>query len=200
MKKIIACLTVFLSAFVCQAQEYEHELFGDEYTFMEVVITKKDNYPIVFDAVTKKDSIPVDLSDPDKFAESLYSSCLYVPISDSAYIRGAQMVFGESPHTYQCSRFFNCDLFNALKKNQKETYLTLETGQTVYIRYFSVTGIFLRLGRSFLKHTVNSISLRKEDLTYIDEIILPIAVVDSTSTQIEFIPEPLPQFSGITNP
>lgn len=111
MKKIIACLTVFLSAFVCQAQEYEHELFGDEYTYIAVNIYSKDNYPIVFDAVTKKDSIPVDLSDPDKFAESLYSSCLYAPISDSAYQKGFQMVFGESPHTYQCSRFFNCDLF-----------------------------------------------------------------------------------------
>ena len=126
---------MILSVALCHAQNYNSNLLGGNYTCIEFTVTKENAYPTVFAAVTKADSINVDLSNIDKFVESVYSVCDFMPISNSSFYKGF------------------------------ETNLILQTGEKVFIRYFDIMGIFLKEDETFIPNTKISIGLPKENMT-----------------------------------
>lgn len=177
MTKIIVYLSMILSVALSHAQNHNSNLLGGNYTCIEFTVTKENAYPTVFAAVTKADSINVDLSNIDKFVESVYSVCDFMPISNSSFYKGFELVYGKSEQTYNNCSLFISDFFNNFNHLHHKTNLILQTGEKVFIRYFDIMGIFLKEDETFIPNTKISIGLPKENMT-MSVIIIPIAIVD----------------------
>lgn len=174
--KLIVVILLILSAALCRAQNCDSNLFGANYTYVEFVISKKQEYPIFFAAVTKNDSIKVELCNVDTFITSIYSSCDNVPISNSAYLKGYELVFGKSEQTYNTCSLFISDFIDKFDRLQQKTELILDTGEHVQIRYFNLIGIFLKLDEKYKSISVTSIGLAKENIP--KNTIIPISIID----------------------
>lgn len=78
-----------------RAQNVNDKLFGGEYTYIEFVATKPHQYPVCFAALSTKDTIKIDRSNLKAFIKSIYSTCVYTPISDMAYWKAFERVLGD---------------------------------------------------------------------------------------------------------
>lgn len=177
MKKIlIIVLLSILSAALCRAQNCNSNLFGAKYTYVEFVISRDQEYPISFAAVTKTDSIKVKFCNVKAFIASIYSTCDNVPISNTAYQKGYELVFGKTEQIYDMCSLFISDFIDNLNLLHQKTEIILDTGELVRIKYFDVFGIFLKLEEKFKSVTVTSIGLAEEDIP--NNTIIPISIVD----------------------
>lgn len=174
--RILVVISLILSMAYCHAQNCDSDLFGANYTYVEFVISRNQEYPISFAAVTKTDSIKVKLSDVDSFIESIYSSCTNVPISNSAYQKGYELVFGKTEQTYNTCSLFVSEFIDKFNHLQRTTELALDTGEHIQIRYFNLTGIFLKLDENIKSIAVTSIGLDEEQIP--KNTIIPIAIAD----------------------
>lgn len=145
--------------------------------------------------MTKADSIEVNLTDLDNFTKSIFSSCTFVPINISIS-KAFQEVYGKAvtgsravvlQQIYQWQFQFNHDFSYKFDKYKRVEILHLQSGQTVYIQYFNVTGIFYREG----KPTENiSIGL-PDDMMTMDTSVTPVALIDADTTKQELRFTPL---------
>lgn len=104
---------------------YLSMILGGNYTCIKFTVHRENNYPIVFAAITKTDSIKVDLSNFNRFVESVYSSCDFIPISNTAYHNGFELVFGKSEQTYNSCSLFISEFFDNFNHLQCTTNLVL---------------------------------------------------------------------------
>ncbi len=179
MKPIIASLfmLVYATTTLCVAQSYNCNLYGENYTYIRFDVERENNYPILFSAVTKADSINVDISNLDTFVESVYSSCDFTPLSDAAFIKAFQLVYGSSPQIYNWQRQFMIDFFSRVDQFKRRTILELNSGEKIHIEYTDVTGIFLKGDKSFLTESEFSVGL-PDDLMTMSVVIIPVALTD----------------------
>ena len=191
MKKIIVCLFMIISQIYIYAQYSNHSILGENYTYIRFDIEQRNNYSIFFDAVTKKDSINVDLSNLNKFTESVFSSCFFEPLTNDASIKAFQDVYGNaisgSPteiymQLYNWEMQFHIDFFDKFAKFKRVTNLQLQSGETVHIEYFDVTGIFYRGDKSFISISNISDGLPANLMT-MDTAIIPVAMTDYGTTK-----------------
>lgn len=168
-------VSLFLSMSWCSAQTISDNLSGGNYTYIEFVVSKPHQYPIVFAAMTAKDSVRINRSNLDAFIASIYSTCKNVTTSDNTYHKGFEIVFGKSEQVFNCCSIFISDFndnFSRLKQTKKTKLLT---GEQITISYFHITGIFLRLEEEFLSDTISSIGLPTSEFG--SYAIVPISIV-----------------------
>lgn len=174
--KLLIAISLILNTALCRAQNCDSNLFGANYTYVEFVVSRNQEYPIFFAAVTKTDSIKVKLCDIDAFITSIYSSCDNVPISNSAYHKGYELVFGKTEQTYNTCSLFISDFIDKFNRLQRKEELVLDTGERVQIRYFNLIGIFLKLDKKLKSTAVTSVGLAEENIP--KNTIIPISIVD----------------------
>ena len=155
--RFITFFLLILSMASSRAQNVNDKLFGGEYTYIEFVATKPHQYPVCFAALSTKDTIKIDRSNLKAFIKSIYSTCVYTPISDMAYWKGFELVFGKSMRTYNCCTFFLGDFYENSKRHGQTMTIKLLTGEKITITYLRITGIFLSLDETFNPETIISI-------------------------------------------
>ena len=174
-----------LSVIKCHAQHNKPILFGGDYTYIEFVISKKNIYPMCFAVITNNDTIKVDTSNVDAFTTSVFSSCKNSPISDNAYYKAFEMIYGKKEQVFNSCLLFISDFNNKLNRLKCTLNMTLTTGECVSIRYFNIIGVFLRLGDDFLPETLTSIGLPEKNIP--KDMVIPISVADYYRTKKNFL-------------
>ena len=173
--KYVFTLILLLNAGYCHARKQGDSLFAGEYTYVEFIRPGNDIYPLVFAAAFKQDTITVNLASMDLFIKSIYSLAPCVPLSNSAYEKCYETIYGYSRDVFDdCALFineFNCE-FNRLKH---KGYILLATGEKVYYYSCGIRGVFLVTNKDKFWHNAQS-SMSILAPTYVDEIIVPIAV------------------------
>ena len=173
--KYVFTLILLLNAGYCHARKQGDSLFAAEYTYVEFIRPGNDIYPLVFAAAFKQDTITVNLASMDLFIKSIYSLAPCVPLSNSAYEKCYETIYGYSRDVFDdCALFineFNCE-FNRLKH---KGYILLATGEKVYYYSCGIRGVFLVTNKDKFWHNAQS-SMSILAPTYVDEIIVPIAV------------------------
>ena len=173
--KYVFTLILLLNAGYCHACKQGDSLFAAEYTYVEFIRPGNDIYPLVFAAAFKQDTITVNLASMDLFIKSIYSLAPCVPLSNSAYEKCYETIYGYSRDVFDdCALFineFNCE-FNRLKH---KGYILLATGEKVYYYSCGIRGVFLVTNKDKFWHNAQS-SMSILAPTYVDEIIVPIAV------------------------
>ena len=183
------CITFFLlilSMASSRAQNVNDKLFGGEYTYIEFVATKPHQYPVCFAALSTKDTIKIDRSNLKAFIKSIYSTCVYTPISDMAYWKAFERVFGRSQRTYDCCTFFICNFNENSKRQEKSVTIKLLTGEKITITYLRITGIFLSLDETFSPETISSIGPSADECGE-GNFIVPISMVDYCPVNQNFL-------------
>ena len=183
--KFIVYLSLFLSAVLCKAEDFDYTLVGGNYTYIDFDVSRENNWPIFFTAITKNDSIKVDLSDFDKFVESVLQSCDYVGSLMDAYYAFYNL-FGRSQRTYDMCRFTLNDFYIKFEELERKTKLDLQTGEKVYVRYFDVSGIFMRVDKTVFRFAADSNGLPKKNWI-MNEIYFPITGLDFRKGTLYFI-------------
>ncbi len=181
MKVVTLFILLILGVTYSHAQNYNSSLFAGDYTYIEFIVSKKDRYPIVFAAITNKDSIKINLSNVDAFVASVFSSCENSSISDDAYHKTFEMIYGKSEQIFNSCSLFISDFNNKFKKLENISKVTLLTGERVSISYFNIIGVFFRLGQDFLPETFTSIGLPIENTP--PNTVIPISIADSYCTR-----------------
>lgn len=169
-----------------RAQNVNDKLFGGEYTYIEFVATKPHQYPVCFAALSTKDTIKIDRSNLKAFIKSIYSTCVYTPISDMAYQKAFELVFGRSMRTYNCCTFFLCDFNQNSKRQEKSVTIKLLTGEKITITYLRITGIFLSLDETFNPETIISIGPSAAECGG-GNFIVPISMIDYCPVNQNFL-------------
>lgn len=173
--KFVFTLLFILNVGYCHARKQDDSLCAGEYTYVEFVRVGNDVHPLVFAAAFKQDTLAINLNNMHLFIKSIYSLAPYVPVSNSAYAKCYETVFGRSQEVFDdCSLFineFNCE-FNRLKNKGS---ILLATGERVYYYSCSIRGVFLATNKDKFWHNAQS-SMSMLDPTYVDEIIVPIAI------------------------
>ena len=184
--KFIVYLSLMLSAVLCKAEDFDYALVGGNYTCIDFYVDRKNNWPIFFEAMTKNDSIKVDLSNFDKFVESVFQSCSYVGNSTSTYWNIFYDLFGRSGQTDDICSLTVSEYGNKFKKFDRKTTLYLQTGEKVDVNYCDVWGIFARFGKTYVPYSGTSNGLPKEYLV-MDEVYFPITGLDFRKGTLYFI-------------
>ena len=195
MKKYVFILLCMLccSFIICtaqhassRAQNFNDKLFGGEYTYIEFVATKPHLYPVCFAALSTKDTIKIDRSNLKAFIKSIYSTCVYTPISDLAYRKAFERVFGRSLRTYDCCTFFIGNFYENSKRYGQTMTIKLLTGEKIIITYLRITGIFLSLDETFNPETIISIGPSAAECGG-GNFIVPISMVDYCPVNQNFL-------------
>lgn len=176
--RILFFLYFVLSVTLGHAQNNSPKLFGDIYTYIEFFVLKPKAYPIVFAAACKKDSICVDLSNIDTFAESVYSSCIKIPISNYAWHYGYELIFGKTEQVYNNCSLFISDFNNKFTKAHQTGSVMLFSGEKVVFNYVTIMGIFLKLDEKLLPDNFSSTSIGMPNDNIKRNIAIPISIVD----------------------
>ena len=184
--RFITIFLLILNMASSRAQNVNDKLFGGEYTYIEFVATKPHQYPVCFAALSTKDTIKIDRSNLKAFIKSIYSTCVYTPISDMAYRKGFELVFGKSMRTYNCCTFFLCDFYENSKRHGQTMTIKLLTGEKITITYLRITGIFLSLDETFSPETISSIGPSADECGE-GNFIVPISMVDYCPVNQNFL-------------
>ena len=182
--KFIVYLSLFLSAVLCKAEDFDYTLVGGNYTCIYFYVDRINNWPIFFEAMTKNDSIKVDLSNFDTFVESIFQSCYYVGDSPSWNI--FYDLFGRSGQIDNIWALTVSTYNNKFKEFESATELYLQTGETVNVYYCDVWGIFARFGKTYVPYSGTSNGLPKEYLV-MDEVYFPITGLEFRKGTLYFI-------------
>lgn len=184
--RFITIFLLILSMASSRAQNVNDKLFGGEYTYIEFAATKSHQYPVFFAALSTKDTIKIDRSYLEAFIKSIYSTCVYTPVSDMAYRKGFELVFGRSMRTYNCCTFFLCDFYENSKRHGQTMTIKLLTGEKITITYLRITGIFLSLDETFNPETIISIGPSAAECGG-GNFIVPISMVDYCPVNQKFL-------------
>ena len=173
--RFIMIILLNLSMALSHAQNVNDKLFGGDFTYIEFVVSKPHQYPVVFAAMTRQDTIKINKSNLDTFITSIYSVCKNTTVTDNAYHKGFEIVFGKSEQIFNCCSLFISDFNENFNRLKKTVTIELQTGEKIIIRYFYITGIFLKLDENFYSETVSSIGLSTSKLK--KTVIVPISIV-----------------------
>ena len=184
--RFITIFLLILNMASSRAQNVNDKLFGGEYIYIEFVATKPHQYPVCFAALSTKDTIKIDRSNLKAFIKSIYSTCVYTPISDMAYWKAFERVFGRSQRTYDCCTFFICNFNENSKRQEKSVTIKLLTGEKITITYLRITGIFLSLDETFSPETISSIGPSADECGE-GNFIVPISMVDYCPVNQNFL-------------
>lgn len=115
-------LILFVQSMGCHALNNIDSIYGGSYNYIEFTISKPHQYPTVFAVMTTKDTIKINTSNIEDLITSISIKCERCAISDNAYHKGFEMLFGKSEQIYNCCSLFISDFndnFNLL--NQTKT-------------------------------------------------------------------------------
>lgn len=148
MRFVISFLLA-LSTVSLHAQDCNPVFFGKHYTYLRVFIVPENGLETLFWVVTDKDSVSLDLSDKAAFIKSVLSSnetfVVYSP-------QGLKLAYGEKEN-YESRRldyhkfdYYRRELFRQMDADEKTAEFTLLTGETVFVDYADIKGMFVRVG------------------------------------------------------
>ena len=176
MKSVLPICLLMLTN-VCCGQVMDHKLFCGEYTYIQIRAESPHDYSILFDAIVKQDTIYVDISDIKSFTESLFLQASYIPIAESAYQRGLEILFGQSENNFGYGLCLINKLGEQLEKEQRKGVISLLDGDYILYRYAKISAGFVELNKAFdWKYTRTSIGI--EDSSVVHRIVVPISIID----------------------
>ena len=138
----------------------------------------------MFDTIINNDTIEVDISDINSFIKSLFSQTYYIPISESAYQRGFDILFGTNKNNLDCGRYLINELGNQIEEVQRQGIIKLLNGDYVLYKYAEIRAGFVELDKnSEWKYVLSSIGI--EDSSIIQRIAVPITIICTNKKNTE---------------
>lgn len=171
---------------ICFGQVIDYKLFCGEYTYIQIRAESPHDYSILFDAVVNQDTIYVDTSDINTFTKSLFLQASYIPIAESAYQRGLEILFGSNEKNIGYGLYLINMLNNQLEEVQQKGVISLLNGDYILYKYAKIRAGFVELNKSRdWKYTRTSIGI--EDSSIVNRMVIPISVIDVNKVEAEII-------------
>jgi len=169
---------------ICFGQVIDYKLFCGEYTYIQIRAESPHDYSILFDAIVNQDTIYVDTSDIDTFTKSLFGQASYIPIAESAYQRGLEILFGSKEKNIGYGLCLVNTLCDLLEEVQQEGVISLLNGDYILYKYAKIRAGFVELNKDYdWKYTKTSIGI--EDTSIVNRIVVPISIIDINKKNVE---------------
>lgn len=183
MKSVLPICFLMLTN-ICCGQVVDHKLFCGEYTYIQIRAESPRDYPILFDAIVNQDTIYVDISDINTFTKSLFLQAAYIPIAESAYQRGIEILFGSGEKIFGYGLCLANMLGSQLEESQRKGVISLLNGDYILYKYAKIRAGFVELNKSCdWKYTKSSIGI--EDSSIVNRVVIPISVIDVNKVETE---------------
>lgn len=185
--KALLSIVCMLGALSLHAQDFEHQLFAENYVHVRFSCYKKDQWPVFFDAVLKSDSLSVNIENLDEFVTSLYSAAAFVPMSTDIHLDAFAKVFRSSKYDrqlYSDVNFFMNDYYAQFDRFAKRGEIKLATGHVLKYLYINIRGVFSEIDKAKcgMYDTSNGIEFSR-----VNKIIVPIAISNCKEAEKDLV-------------
>lgn len=110
----------------------------------------------------------------------------YIPIAESAYQRGLEILFGSNEKNIGYGLCLINMLNNQLEEVQQKGVISLLNGDYILYKYAKIRAGFVELNKSRdWKYTRTSIGI--EDSSIVNRMVIPISVIDVNKVEAEII-------------
>ena len=187
MKRLNIKIVVLLLFFVVKG--VAQEILPRKYVFCQVVITRRDSYPIMFCGFcSDTDSICLNVCDANTFIENFWNVAYYFPYTlglfDMAYQKAFSSYYGISgKEAMELCRNFEENWESKLENLGSKSAFVLKDKSKVELTFMKMFGVFVH-ERKTNATGWNSNGIRPMDYPNIDMVVYPICILENQQVNL----------------